>query len=230
MLSKLSRILSWKLIFVLIFINLAILDYLAITGINSFVELKNQILKNASIVLPEIEQVKPSVISTPATDESCSLSCITKINEAMSSLKLSSPTSKIVPTSPLNNTPQFSSQVKEFFIPFGSGTNSTDDWADVSGLAATIDTTQYNQIKSAYFEVSLRIPTGNEKAYARLYNATDKHPVWFSDVSIEGGTPQLVISNPIILDAGKKLYQVQMKTSLKYPALIDQARVHINTY
>ena len=76
----------------------------------------------------------------------------------------------------------------------------------------------------------MRIPTGNEVAYARLFNVTDKHPVWFSEVSLEGGTPQLLISQPVAFDSGRKLYQVQMKTSLKYTAILDQARLHITTY
>ena len=63
----------------------------------------------------------------------------------------------------------------------------------------------------------------------RLYNVTDKHPVWFSDVSLEGGTPALLISKPITLDSGNKTYQVQMKTSLKFQAFLDQSRLHIIT-
>ena len=79
------------------------------------------------------------------------------------------------------------------------------------------------------FEVSLYTPTGNQTAYARLYNVTDKHPVWYSEVSIEGGTPQTKISNNIILDTGNKLYQVQMKTQLQARTNLENARVHIIT-
>lgn len=119
------------------------------------------------------------------------------------------------------------SQVKELFIPFGSGTNATDDWADVGALRVSVDSSQYKNIKSAIFEASVRIPTGNETAYVRLFNVTDKHPVWFSDVSLDGGTPQFLTSQPIILDPGVKTYQVQMKTSLKSQAVLDEARLHI---
>lgn len=117
--------------------------------------------------------------------------------------------------------------VKEYFVPFGAGSSTTDDWADVQGLSASINTASYGSIKKVVFEASLRIPTGNQTAYARLYNVTDKHPVWFSEVSLDGGTAKLVISSPITLDSGEKTYQVQMKTSLKFPAYLDQARVHI---
>jgi hypothetical protein len=122
------------------------------------------------------------------------------------------------------------SSVSEFFVPFGSGSGDATDWRDVPGLSATLDTANYGQNKTVTFEVSLRIPTGNEIVYARLFNVTDKHPVWFSDVSLEGGTPGLVVSQPVTLDAGNKTYQVQLKTSLGFLSFIDQSRLHIVTH
>lgn len=44
---------------------------------------------------------------------------------------------------------------------------------------------------------------------------------------MEGGTPQFLVSQPITLDPGVKTYQVQMKTTLKSQAVLDQARLHI---
>lgn len=119
------------------------------------------------------------------------------------------------------------SQVKEFFIHLGSGSGSTEDWTDVSGVEAYIDSTKYGRIKEVIFEASVNIPTGNQVVYIRLYNITDKHPVWFSEVSHEGGGSILLISKPITLDSGSKLYRVQMKTSLKYLANLSSARVKI---
>jgi len=155
-------------------------------------------------------------------DLSCSDACVSKIYEATTS------GSKTI----LNKTVQNlqGSSVKEYFIPLGSGSFSGADWGDVAGVQAAIDSTRYGTIKSVVFEPSVHIPTGNETAYIRLYNVTDKHPVWFSDVSINGGTPQLLFSQPITLDPGVKTYQVQIKTSLNYPAVLDQARIHITTY
>lgn len=231
MFSKFSQILSLRLIFVLAIVNLAVLDIWVVKNTNS---VKNKEVDKSSTSSSKnpLEQV---VVPTSATATLCPADCISKISEATSSLKLSQPESKAkaVPSSQSTTTStprQSSSTVKEFFIPFGSGSNSAGDWSDVSGLAAYLDTTQYGQIKSVYFETSIHIPTGNETASVRLFNVTDKHPVWFSEVSIEGGTPKLLISDPITLDSGRKLYQVQMKTSLKYEAVIDQARVHITTY
>lgn len=119
---------------------------------------------------------------------------------------------------------------KEYYITLGSGSDTSADWSDITGASGYINNSAYGTIKTVTFEVSLYTPTGNQTAYARLYNVTDKHPVWNSDVSIEGGTSQLKISSPIILDNGSKLYQVQMKTQLQSRTNLENARIHILTY
>lgn len=181
------------------------------------------------------QKIAEKNIPVPQVLNTCPASCLSEISnatkEATRSIKLvsviSPPTGAPTPTTKPASPTQTS--VKEFFVPFGSGSNSSDDWQDIPGLKATLDPANYGSIKTVTFEVTIRIPTGNEVAYARLYNATDKHPVWFSDVSLEGGTPQLLISKSITLDSGNKTYQVQMKTSLKFQAFLDQSRLHILT-
>lgn len=185
-------------------------------------------------------EIIEKTVSVPFVSNSCPASCLSEISKATKSATLSvrptfiptsTPTSISTPTPTTKVTPQIqtTSSVKEFFVPFGTGSNSSDDWQDIAGLKATLDPTNYGSIKTVTFEATIRIPTGNEIAYVRLYNATDKHPVWFSDVSQEGGASQLLVSKPITLDSGNKTYQVQMKTSLKYPAFLDQSRLHIIT-
>lgn len=115
--------------------------------------------------------------------------------------------------------------VKEQFIPFGSGSNQTSDWADVSGLQANIDFGNYKNIKEVRFEVSVAIPTANQTASVRLFNVTDKHPVWYSEVTTTNNV--YAASKPIIYDKGEKTYQVQMKTQLQYLANLTLARLHI---
>lgn len=184
-----------------------------------------------------IEKIRNNKTETPSSnitasiDQFCPQSCIAQIQNATSSVRIQPvlPTATSIPTSILLPTPESQNSVKEFFVPFGTGSSSAGDWEDIQGIQTTIDTANYSSIKSAVFEASIRIPTGNGIAYVRLFNSTDKHPVWFSDVSLEGGTPKLVISKPITLDSGNKTYQVQMKNSLKTLSFIDQARLHIIT-
>lgn len=149
------------------------------------------------------------VLGTSTTD-ACPQACITRINQMSG-------------TSTTKGT-------KENYIPLGSGTNATDDWTDVSGASAYINTGSYGKIKQATFEASVAIPSGSQRVWIRLYNATDKHPVWFSEMIAEGSAPQLLTSNAISLDSGNKLYQVQMKTQLKILTNLTQSRVRIITY
>lgn len=208
-----------------------------ILRIFAFLVLINLLFLDVVILKGQKTEIIERTVSVPLVANTCSESCLSEISKATKSAALSvkstSPsTGGLTPTSiPVTpaQVPVSSSLIKEFFVPFGSGSNSSDDWQDVGGLRATVDPANYGSIKTVTFEASVRIPTGNETAYVRLYNATDKHPVWFSDVSLEGGTAQLLISKPITLDLGNKAYQVQMKTSLKYPAFLDQARLHIIT-
>jgi len=124
----------------------------------------------------------------------------------------------------------YTSSAKEHYVTLGTGSGYAGDWSDVTGIEATIDTTQYRKIKTATFEATAGIPSGSGTVSLRLFNATDKHPVWYSDVSMSGSGPVALTSQPITLDAGKKLYKVQIKTQLQYPASVLQARIHVITY
>lgn len=123
-----------------------------------------------------------------------------------------------------------SSGIKELYIPLGTGTNGTTDWTDTKGAAAYIDSRLYGKIKKTTFEASIGVPSGNQTAYVRLYNATDKHPVWYSEMTLSGAGPELLSSSAITLDSGNKLYQVQMKSQLGATTNLLQSRVHIITY
>ncbi|MDE2026871.1 MAG: hypothetical protein KGJ07_10395, partial [Patescibacteria group bacterium] len=151
-----------------------------------------------------------------------------------STLPLVSPTAlpTIAPTSIPTTIPSQSSlpevsnnAVKEYFIPMGGGSSQASDWTDVPGATAQVDFGSYNSIKEVHFEASVVIPTGNETASVRIFNVTDKHPVWYSEITLTNG--QFISSNPVVYDTGSKLYQVQMKTSLQFLATLVQSRIHI---
>ncbi len=145
----------------------------------------------------------PSVLGV--SSDACPQSCIDRINRTSGS----------------------ASSSKEYFVPLGSGTGTSKEWADVSGAQAYIDSTLYPAGKTVTFEVTLTIPAGNQIVWVRLYNATDKHPVWFSELSMEGSGPRALISGPITLDSGKKLYVVQLKTQLGTLTNVLQSRIRI---
>lgn len=200
----------------IILVNLAYIDFVTFFGEKSDVVQKPASLESS---------ITPVAQKELKENDICPQSCISQIKEATASYKPSSS------SSPADSKETSTSKgVKEFFIPFGSGSNSSSDWQDVLALQSYIDSESYGDIKSVTFEASVHVPTGNQTASVRLFNVTDKHPVWSSEVLFNGGgTPQFLVSKPITLDKGNKLYQVQMKTQLQFQAILDQARIHILT-
>lgn len=160
--------------------------------------------------------------SEPTSQQVCSSGCLSVIQQAT---KSAAPI--IQKTQPI---PQTVSGTQEFYVPFGSATVTSQTMQTVSGLQAYVNTNNYPPIQQVFFEVSVSVPTGNETANVQLFNSTAQHPVWFSNVLFNGGTAgQLITSQPITLDPGNNLYVVQMQTQLTYPAILEQARLHIIT-
>ena len=117
---------------------------------------------------------------------------------------------------------------KEYYIPLGSGTTRSSDYVSLEGAEAHIDTSLYGNIKQVTFEVFLRNPTGNGVTYAKLFNVTDKHDVWFSEVSMVGGGTSRKDA-AVTLEPGNKLYRVYLKSTLAFDVYADNARIHIVT-
>lgn len=159
-------------------------------------------------------QITVESIPTPSqADAGCSSACTVKIDEALKKSRADT----TVPS------------VKEFYVPLGSGTSKSSDYEDILSAEAYINTENYSSIKQASVEFFLRNPTGNGRIYAKLYNVTDKHDVWFSEVYTEGGGPVVKKEVTITLDRGNKLYRVMLKSTMKYDAWLDNARIKIVT-
>ena len=188
-------------------VNALVLDVLLLNGTLT----KKQII---------LSQQKQNIQHTP---DVCPSSCITQINQAINAEKAS--------PSSLQTVPNTTSSVKEFYVPFGTGTDSQAYWDPVDSMQAYVNPTSYTKIKQVVFEVSLSLPQANESVSVQLYNMSANHPVWNSIVTMQSGQKSaFLVSSPISLDNGNNLYQVQMQTQLNTPATITQARLHIYTY
>lgn len=152
----------------------------------------------------------------------CPLSCLTLIQQATESSRTGS---SFQPTT-YNSQP---TTIREFYIPLGSGSTTKSDWDDITATETLIDPANYGRIKEAYFIASLRNPTQNGMVEAQLYNVTDKHIVWDSHVQMNGPVSQTITSNKITLDGGAKLYRVQLRSTLQFAALLENAKVRIVT-
>ncbi|MFH1826998.1 MAG: hypothetical protein ABH812_01015 [bacterium] len=194
-----------------ILVNLLILNFLEIRRFTS---------SDKEDKKPEAAYISSTEVTNKKEGKSasCPNSCISAIQEATSS-------SMIAAQTPIKIQ---SNQTKEYYLPIGSGSEDAFDWTDVPGLSIYVNPANYNNIKSVVFEGSVTIPNAVQDVWLRLYNSTDKHPVWFSDLSFPSGTKSyLQISQYINFDAGNKLYSVQMKTQLGATANVDQARIKI---
>lgn len=117
---------------------------------------------------------------------------------------------------------------KEIFIPIGSGSTKKNGYDDLAGLEVTVDTGKYSAIESVVFEASIWVQDGNGKMFTQLYNVSDKHPVWNSEISTNSAKGVLTTSPKITLDGGARTYQVQAKTNLtEFAAHVENARIKI---
>ena len=201
-----------SIIGIVVIANIGFLDYLYISHQSQLQKIQ-QTQQKVQTPLPVITETQGSA---------CSPSCITAIESATASALIS--TSKpISPKTPAKTT----GLPKDYFIPLGTGFTQDNNWVNVGGTDITIDPADYGKIKQVIFQASMRIPVANGTMYARLYNVTDNHPVWYSDVSTGEGLSTMVSSANITLDPGSKLYRVQIKTSLQYPSYLDFSRIKI---
>lgn len=196
----------------LLTVNLVLLDVMVLFG--------------RKVIGPsEIAATTIRVTPTPFFSDVCSTACqsnIDVLSRKMDALSQAGESTVNTLTPPGNS-------VKEFYIPLGSGTTRSNVWQDIAGAEAVIDAANFPTIKSATFEVFLSIPTANGMIKAKLYNVTDKHDVWFSEVSGEGPTLTKKEAS-ISLETGAKTYRVMGLSSLKYEANIENARIRIVTY
>src|SRR3989344_7842339 len=224
-------------VFFLLIINILALDVLF--GMNFLGRSENKI--SQVVVIPTPTPTFSFANITPFEAQTCSASCLSAINKAVTSLKLTpSPTPQsrarptlpptAIPVSQSSATSQKAESVREFFIHFGSGSSTAADWTDVPGVKAEIDKSKYANIQRILFEASVHVPNANQIVEVRLYNETDKYVVSNSDFLFPSGTTENFRIAEIQLGQGAKIYKVQMKTQLQYTAILDQARIHITTY
>ena len=201
------------LVFFLFFlVNILILDIKVFTPDTSEV--------SQPIITPGVSQ--ESAVDTPGVSSEvnpCPSACLEVISQVTASgLTQTTPAPKPAASAPT---------VKELYIPLGSGSTKSVDWVELAGVESVIDAANYPKIKSVIFEASMRIPTANGRAYVKLYNVTDKHDVWFSEVWAEGSLSYRAESGNISLSSGRKLYRVMMKSTMGYEAILDSARLKI---
>ncbi len=184
--------------FTALVINLLVLDWVVLTDPlqNKYLFSEKQVVNQPTLIPTIVPTETPSQTPTPEVSQK-------QTNETLHTIT-----------------------TREIYIPLGSGSSKSSSWDSLEGIEVNIDTSRYGVIKEAYFQAALRIPTANGQVYAKLYNETDKHDVWFSEVSTEGATG-VVKEAKITIDKGAKLYRVYLKSTLEVEAILDLARIKL---
>ncbi len=198
------------LLLILIAVNLLILDVKVFSS---------QSVQISGITTSSTPTSQAPISPLSSISDSCPNSCLTLIKDATRS------STALSPLYPLTRIP--SSSPREFYIPLGTGSTQKNDWDDLLSTDTLIDPANYGNIKEIYFIAALRNPTQNGQIEAQLYNVTDKHLVWNSNVVMNGPLSQTLTSAKITLDTGAKLYRVQLKSSLQAPANLDTGKIRI---
>lgn len=117
---------------------------------------------------------------------------------------------------------------KEIFIPMGSGQTKSGNFADLSGVEITIDSSKYANIDYVVFEASIWVEGGNGRAWAQVKNVDDNNAFIESQITNPTSTPTFKSSGKIPIPAGAKTYRVQAKTDLTdFAAHIENAHLKI---
>lgn len=206
--SETSRYILFTVFLFFIAVNLLLLD------LKVFSEGNPVRLSNVATTAP----VPTAEITAQTITNLCPASCVSLISEA----------TKTAATKTVAYVPPATS-VHEYYIPLGSGSTQKNKWDDQTSTDTLIDPANYGNVKEAYFTAILRNPTLNGEVDAQLYNVTDNHPVWFSQIAMNGPSVQALTSAKITLDKGAKLYRVQLKSGLEAQVSFDTAKIRIVT-
>lgn len=204
-------------------VHLIIISLLVLVIINLFLLDMRLFAPSTAVRVSEMQTVAPPTAAPQIdTRDTCSVECqriiAQKVQEAVASLATPSPV-LVARTE--------SATVREYYIPLGSGSTTKSTWENLTATETWIDTSSYGKISEVMFIAGLRNPTKNGQVEAQLYNVTDNHPVWGSHVVMSNNVSQTITSGPIQLDTGKKLYRVQLKSTLSYDAYLDTAKLRI---
>ncbi len=161
----------------------------------------------------------PKIVGQDTCGPDCQRVVEQKVQEALNSLASPSPKQVLEPIA--------ARVIRESYVPLGSGSTTKSTWDNLSATETWIDTSSYGTISNVTFIAGLRNPTKNGEVEVQLYNVTDNHPVWGSHIVMSNNTSQTITSGPVQLDMGKKLYRVQIKSSLSYDAYLDSAKLRI---
>lgn len=213
---------------VLVVLNLGVLDFFWYSGVR---------LRQSQIRLGQSfggqESGGSEVGESAATSDSCGPICQKTIAE-----KIQEELEKISPTagqSSISLLPQptackmpTSSQQKVLYIPLcTNGETVATSWTDILPSEFYFDLTNYPGAKEVRFEAYLLALHGSALVYARLYDATNKRGVDYSDLSTQNDAFTRLESLAVRIWQGNSKYTVQLRSANGTQVQLKEAKLKI---
>ncbi|MFC1711282.1 hypothetical protein ACFLZ1_01715 [Patescibacteria group bacterium] len=204
--------------------------------LNVYLFIKSQEIREGNIVKPLISKT----IKTSKEDKTENIKEVAKVETQFDSLEIRSICQEQIDKALATISGQSEETVKTIYqqapvqnpstvyIPLGGGVSTTNgSWSYLGGAEGYFNKADYKNAKRVIWEVFLKIKSGNGKANARLYDATNKVVISGSEIWGEGETFSLVSSQALNLLNGNNLYQVQLRSTTGYEAYMEGARIKV---
>lgn len=121
-----------------------------------------------------------------------------------------------------------SSQQKVLYIPLATnGETMATSWTDILPSEFYFDLTNYPGAKEVRFEAYLLALHGSALVYARLYDATNKRGVDYSDLSTQNDAFTRLESSAIRIWQGNSKYTVQLRSANGTEVQLKEAKLKI---
>ena len=206
---------------------------LLITSVISLAAGMYYLYTNQQEISKKIESLQRSEGSDSNLDiqilEDCNQSCRDEIAKAVSDA-LSDIPSTTTETIIEKETIVTGSQGTDY-IPMGtSATTTSTDWINVDDSAIYIDLEDdYGDDATVSWEASLKVAHGNGKAFARLYDDTNKIAVDFSELSAENNVEfSQKSSGKLPFWKGRNLYKVQIKSLNSFEVTYSGGKIKVS--
>lgn len=158
----------------------------------------------------------------------CDEECMVSVNDIVDKLLEEKQAKTIIESkSSITTLPTKTTSVS--YIPISAIYSTTAmTWTDVPGSGVYIDTySDYGSSAVVRFEVSLKTNQGNGRAYARIWDDTNKVSPNNSEIYTESGDFQTQITQPISMWKGNNLYKIQIKSLNGSEAYVNSAKLKI---
>lgn len=196
-----------------------------IEDVNTRILMLSDGIKRVSLENNDKVETLPEKKPVDLTSSECGEKCVAAIDTAVDA-KIAGLKALPAPTKQVVN--QDASKTREWIIPMGGGeVTQNGQWVDIYSAQTQLNTANYPQIITAYFEVVMRIPNAQGVLSARLYDTTTPYLFAGQVLSTDSGLGQF-LSTQFPIQSGNKSYHVQLNNSIG-SGVLDSARIRLVT-